>query len=213
MNLAELRKTYQSGQLRRSDLDPDALAQFGKWFKDALACEAVSEANAMTLATADASGRPLARTVLLKGFDARGLVFFTNLGSRKAQHIAANPQVALHFLWLPLERQVCLTGRAQVVSREETAAYFATRPLASRLGAWASEQSRVVASRSVLEAAYEEKRRQFAEGEIPVPETWGGYRVVPDSVEFWQGRASRLHDRFLYTREDKGSWRIERLAP
>lgn len=213
MNLADLRQAYQTGQLHRNDLDPDPLAQFARWFGDAQACPAITEPNAMSLATASASGRPLARTVLLKGYDERGFVFFTNLGSRKAEDIAENPQVALLFLWLPLERQVCVTGRANLVSREETEAYFATRPLPSRLGAWASQQSRVVASRAALEEAYKKMQVRYADGVVPVPETWGGYRVVPEAMEFWQGRVSRLHDRFLYTRQPEANWLLERLSP
>jgi pyridoxamine 5'-phosphate oxidase len=168
--------------------------------------------NAMTLSTADADNRPASRTVLLKYFDERGLVFFTNLESRKATHIAGNAHVALLFFWRELGRQVSIRGTAARIPTRETLRYFATRPRGSQIGAWVSAQSSIISTRSLLEAKFEELRQKFRDKEIPLPSFWGGYRVVPLEIEFWQGRDNRLHDRFLYTRQDD-DWRIDRLAP
>lgn len=212
MKLDEMREEYTRGELHRRDLNPDPIAQFTLWFDQASQAGTV-EPNAMSLATVGLDGRPTLRTVLLKQYDARGFVFFTNLESRKAGQIAANPQVALLFPWIALERQVIINGPAEKISTAETLAYFVTRPLDSQLGAWASPQSRVVESRRFLEMKWEEMKRKFSGGQVPVPSFWGGYRVKPEQIEFWQGRKSRLHDRFLYSRQPDGSWKIERLAP
>lgn len=212
MDPADLRQSYEAGELRREDLQADPVAQFRVWFDEALTCKKICEPNAMTLATADASGRVTARTVLLKAYDDKGFVFFTNYSSEKARQIGENPQVALLFPWLPLERQVSVSGRAARISAAESLAYFVSRPFSSRVGAWVSHQSSVVSSRKLLEMKFEEMRRKFANGEVPLPDFWGGYRVAPETVEFWQGRTSRLHDRFRYSRAGAG-WRIDRLSP
>jgi pyridoxamine 5'-phosphate oxidase len=212
MDLAQMRADYQRGELHRDMLKPDPVEQFALWFDEA--CRAgIVEPNAMSLATVDAQGRPSLRTVLAKQFDARGFVFFTNLESRKAREITANPQVALLFPWLALERQVILCGPAARISTAEALAYFVTRPVDSQLAAWASPQSRVLTSRKLLEMKWDEMKRKFADGRVPLPSFWGGFRVAPQTVEFWQGRPNRLHDRFEYTRQPDGTWKIERLAP
>lgn len=213
MEMEAMRRDYAAGELRRADLAADPLGQFEQWFREAVETEGVIEANAMTLATVDATGRPHARIVLLKDCDARGFRFFTNYESDKGVEIAANAEVALLFHWAPLERQVRIEGGAEKVSRDESDAYFQVRPLASRLGAWASPQSRVIASRAELEADYAATERRFADGMVPRPPQWGGYLVRPVAIEFWQGRRSRLHDRFRYTRGAGGGWAIHRLAP
>jgi pyridoxamine 5'-phosphate oxidase len=210
IDLAALRRTYLLQGLSESDLAPDPFIQFQHWLADAVKFGLV-EPNAMALATADAAGRPTVRHVLLKGFDARGFVFYTNVESRKAQHLAENPYAALAFPWFPMERQVLVTGSVQRVSREETLTYWRTRPRESQLGAWASPQSRVVESRDVLEHQLREVSERFPH-DVPLPDFWGGYRVVPDAVEFWQGRVSRLHDRLRYRRVNE-EWVRERLAP
>jgi len=211
MDIGDLRSEYSGQPFRRRDLDPDAMRQFAHWFAQAREV-AQPEVNACSLATVDADNRPTVRTVLLKYFDADGLVFFTNLQSRKAQHMAGNPSVALLFFWQTLERQVAVEGTAERISAADALRYFARRPRESQIAAWVSEQSSVVTSRSVLEAKFDELRRSFSAGEIPLPSFWGGYRVRPAALEFWQGRASRLHDRFRY-RRDGDDWLIERLAP
>lgn len=212
MNLEELRRNYASRSLDVGDLDPSPFVQFDRWMREAIETE-ILEPNAMSLATVDAAGRPTLRTVLLKGFDARGFVFYTNYGSRKAADIAANPRVALLFTWLPLERQVGVTGRAEKIGAAESWKYFLTRPRESQIGAWASRQSQVITTRALLEEKFAEMKAKFARGEIPLPGDWGGYRVTPESFEFWQGRPNRLHDRLVYRREDGRDWRIERLMP
>ena len=210
-SLGDLRREYAQAALDAATLDPDPVAQFRRWYADAERVQLV-EPNAMTLATADASGRPSARVVLLKSIDARGLVFFTDYRSRKARELTANPRAALTFLWKELERQVRVAGIVETVTRAESAAYFRTRPRGSRLGAWASEQSAVLPDRSALEREVARLGAQFPSDEIPLPPHWGGYRVLPDEFEFWQGRENRLHDRFRYARIGDG-WRIERLSP
>ncbi len=206
------RTEYDRGELSRDDLKPDPFAQFAEWFD--VACHSdVPEPNAMSLATVGADQRPLVRTVLLKSYDQNGFVFFTNLESRKARQIAENPNVSLLFTWHELQRQVIICGTAERVSTAEAVAYFVTRPRGSRIGAWVSSQSSVITSRKLLEMKFEEIKRKFAGGEIPLPSFWGGFRVIPRDIEFWQGRPSRLHDRFLYTRVEGNSWRIDRLAP
>ena len=210
--VADMRRTYKLSHLLESEVAAEPLAQFEKWFGEAVRAE-VLEPNAMTLATAGADGRPSARTVLLKGYDARGFVFYTNYESRKGLELAANPQASLLFTWLPLERQIEIRGAVEPVSREETEAYFYKRPIDSQLGAWASRQSTVLASREDLERRIEALMLEHRGKTVPVPPHWGGYRVAPQSVEFWQGRPSRLHDRLRYSRQDGGSWKLERLSP
>lgn len=207
---ADLRRDYDRDVLLEATADPDPFVQFGRWFEAAAAGE-IYEANGMALATVAADGRPSLRTVLLKGFDPAGFVFYTNLESRKSRELAANPAAALLFWWDRLHRQVRIEGRAAPVSDAEADAYFASRPHGSRIGAAASPQSRVVAGREVLEARVEELTARYPE-DVPRPACWGGWRVVPDAFEFWQGRRSRLHDRLLYARDADG-WRVERLAP
>ncbi len=207
---AQLRRDYRRAALRRADLAADPVAQFRHWFDQAVAAQ-LSEPNAMVLGTTHGN-RPSARTVLLKAFDARGFVFFTHYESRKAREIAAHPQVSLLFPWYGLERQVMVLGRAERISAAESLAYFLSRPYGSRLGAWVSQQSAVIGSRSILEAQWQAMQRRFAGGEVPLPPAWGGLRVVPEEFEFWQGRQNRLHDRFRY-RLQNGAWSIERLAP
>ena len=210
-DLAALRKDYSLAGLHEHDLAPDPFQQFERWFQEARDA-GVIEPNAMTLATATPDGAPSARTVLLKGIDPRGFVFFTNYESRKAGELAANARACLVFPWLALERQVKVIGSVSKVSREETTTYFDSRPEGSRLGAWASPQSEVVPDRETLEANLHAATQRFAGQPIPPPPHWGGYRVNPTSVEFWQGRPSRLHDRLRYRLAD-GAWLIERLAP
>jgi pyridoxamine 5'-phosphate oxidase len=212
MNLADFRREYTQAGLDRAELAANPLAQFRRWFEQATQAGLI-EPNAMTLATADAQGRPSARIVLLKSFDERGIVFFTNFESRKAREIAANARVALLFAWLGLERQVAVEGRATRVPAAESAAYFAQRPYGNQLGAWASAQSRVVTTRAQLEKKLAELRRLYPEGRVPPPPHWGGFRVTPRVWEFWQGRPNRLHDRFRYRRARGSKWIIERLSP
>ena len=210
-DIAALRREYAGAPLSDSELGDDPLAQFARWFDQARRVLG-DEPNAMTLATAAADGTPSARIVLLKVLDATGFVFFTDHRSRKAAELEANPRAGLVFHWPEVERQVRVVGRVERVSREETERYFATRPEESRLGAWASHQSAPLADRSVLEGRLAEARARFADGEIPAPAHWGGYRIVPDEIEFWQGRPNRLHDRFRYRRA-AGRWVRERLSP
>ncbi|MFJ5706533.1 pyridoxamine 5'-phosphate oxidase [Streptomyces sp. NPDC093105] len=210
---AAMREQYRTKELTAADLAPEPMQQFGTWFKETAASPAIHEPNAMIVSTATPEGRPSSRTVLLKHYDDAGFVFFTNYGSRKGTELAANPYVSLLFPWHPLARQVIVTGRATRTGRDETAAYFRTRPHGSQLGAWASEQSSVIASREELLARYEELAARYPDREqVPVPPQWGGFRVVPETVEFWQGHENRLHDRLRYVRGADG-WRVERLAP
>ena len=211
MSIAHLRREYARARLDERDVDPDPLVQFHKWFDDARRAE-LPEPNAMTLATATPGGVPSARMVLLKAADERGFTFFTDYRSRKGQELEANPHAALVFFWGELERQVRITGTVSRVSREETEAYFRTRPRESWLGAWTSHQSTVLAGLETLEARLREVAARHPGDEVPTPPHWGGYLLKPDALEFWQGRESRLHDRVRYQRE-AGSWRIERLSP
>jgi pyridoxamine 5'-phosphate oxidase len=213
--LSAIRQDYAKAGLTESDVLPSALDQIERWLKDAIAAKH-PEPTAMTLATIDESGDPAARVVLLKGLDARGLVFFTSYDSDKGRELAARPRAALNLFWVLLERQIRVVGSITKVSREETEAYFATRPRESQIGAWASRQSAVIAGRAELEARIAEARTRFGDGPVTCPPTWGGYRLTPDSVELWQGRPSRLHDRLRYTRIEGGAddaWRIDRLSP
>ncbi|MBW7932535.1 MAG: pyridoxamine 5'-phosphate oxidase [Gemmatimonadaceae bacterium] len=212
MNIADMRKQYSTVGITREELHDDPVEQFRVWFDQACA-SGIPEPNAMSLATAWRDGRPLLRTVLLKQYDARGFVFFTNLESRKALQLAENPHAAILFPWVALERQVLITGAVERVSLADATAYFITRPVGSQLAAWASPQSTVISSRQLLEMKWDEMKRKFADGKIPLPSFWGGFRIVPQAFEFWQGRANRLHDRFQYTRVADGRWTIERLAP
>jgi pyridoxamine 5'-phosphate oxidase len=209
-SLAAMRREYARTGLSETDLAPDWLGQLHVWLHDAVSA-GLPEPNAMVVATADPAGRPSARTVLLKGLDERGLVFFTNYGSRKAVEAAGNPYASAVFPWHPIARQVIVCGDVERVDRVDSEAYFATRPRSAQLGAWASSQSRVLADRAALETAYEEAERRFPDG-VPAPEHWGGLRLVPATVEFWQGREGRLHDRLRYRRTD-AAWVVERLAP
>ena len=211
-DVASLRRSYSRAGLDATDLAPTWAEQFARWLGDAVAA-GLREPNALVLATADARGVPSARTVLLKGYDERGLVVFTNYTSRKGREVEANPRAAMVFPWIELERQVVVTGAVQRTSHAETEAYARSRPYGSQLGAWASPQSQVIASRTVLEERRSRLEREHPEGtEVPVPPHWGGLRLVPDSVEFWQGRPDRLHDRLRYRIADD-EWVVERLAP
>ena len=212
MNLADLRREYSKSGLRRDDLDLDPIVQFQTWFEQALQAQLI-EPSAITLATADASGRPSARIVLLKAVDERGFTFFTNYESRKGRELAANPHAALVCYWAELEREVLIAGEVKKVSREESAEYFAKRPRGSQLGAWVSKQSSVVHGRGDLERELAGVEARFAGRDVELPPYWGGYVLNPARVEFWQGRPNRLHDRFQYTRQSGGLWRIERLSP
>lgn len=209
--LAAAREEYVRGGLAEADLLPDPIAMFGQWYADAAAA-GIHEPNAMVVATAGTDLSPSARLVLLKGVSADGFVFYTNTGSRKGQDLASNPRCALLFPWHPVERQVRVDGVAERLPAEAVAAYFASRPRGSQLGAWASHQSRPVAGREDLDAAYAEVSARFEGTDVAVPEEWGGYLVRPEAVEFWQGRSGRMHDRLVYRRDGDG-WRTERLAP
>lgn len=211
MNLANLRREYMGAGLDEKDAAADPFTQFGDWFNQAVA-SGLRLPNALTLATADAQGVPSARAVLLKGYDTEGFVFYTNYESRKGRELDANPRACLLFSWEELERQIRIEGLVEKVSAAESDAYFASRPLGSRLGAWASPQSDAVADRSALEARFAEAQHRFGDA-VPRPPHWGGYRLVPVAIEFWQGRENRLHDRLVYRREDAGRWSIRRLAP
>jgi pyridoxamine 5'-phosphate oxidase len=234
MNLGDFREDYRRGALDRAGLDADPLAQFEAWFEQAageqfqsrwrkigialyklwgaLCNHRPADSNAMTLATADKNGKPSARTVLLKSVDERGFIFFTNYDSRKGRELAENANAALTFFWQELERQVCVAGTVTKLPQPESEAYFKSRPRGSRIGAWASQQSEVIPDRAVLEAKWRALEKKFP-GDVPLPPNWGGYILRPERIEFWQGRPSRLHDRFNYTWQADGSWKIERLAP
>ena len=235
MAMSDIRRDYGRGGLNRQDLTADPLAQFREWFGQAAATgsggwwrrvsiafyklwhallgHSPVDSNAMVLATVDKQGFPSTRTVLLKGVDARGFIFYTNYDSRKGHELLENPNAALTFYWPDLERQVCVAGTVTRLSKEESEAYFRSRPRGSRLGAWASNQSEVIASREVLDAKWREMEARFGSGEVPLPPNWGGYVLSPTRMEFWQGRADRMHDRFRYLRQVDNSWKIERLSP
>jgi pyridoxamine 5'-phosphate oxidase len=237
MAIADIRRDYTIGHLDRAELDTNPLTQFERWFAEAARAKTTAgsrfrrfaigiyksfatlfgapnlEANAMSLATVDADGKPSVRTVLLKGVDARGFIFFTNYDSRKGRELAANPNAALVFYWPELERQVCIAGTVTKLSPPESEQYFHSRPRGSQIAAVASRQSQAVPDRAFLEAAMRELDRKFANASVPMPENWGGYVLAPERIEFWQGRASRLHDRFHYTRAADGTWQIQRLSP
>ena len=234
MNLGDFREDYRRGALERAALDANPLAQFEAWFRDAAGEQAQSrwrkigialyklwsaicnhrpaDINAMTLATADNDGKPSTRTVLLKSVDDRGFIFFTNYDSRKGRELSENPNAALTFFWSDLERQVCVAGTVTKLPAAESEAYFKSRPRGSRLAAWASNQSEAVPDRAALEAKWRELEKKFP-GDVPLPPNWGGFVLRPERIEFWQGRPSRLHDRFSYIRQADGAWKIERLAP
>ena len=212
MSLADLRKDYSLAGLTEKDLARDPFRQFDKWFQEVDAAK-LTEPNAMILATADRQGRPSSRVVLLKGVDGRGFVFYTNYESRKGRELELNPQVSLLFPWVALERQVEVQGALTKISREESGAYFHSRPRLSHLAAWASHQSAIISGRAMLEEAMKALETKYHGQEVPLPPNWGGYRVNPETVEFWQGRRSRLHDRLRYRREKNGDWSVERLSP
>ena len=212
MALADMRKDYGLAGLLEKDLAKNPFAQFEKWFQEAEAAK-LTEPNAMSLATAGRDGRPSVRTVLLKHCDGRGFVFYTNYESRKGRELADNERASLLFPWVALERQVIAEGVISRVSREEADAYFHSRPRASQLAAWASPQSTVIAGRAVIEESYRTVEKKYEGREVPLPPQWGGFRLAPETVEFWQGRRSRLHDRLRYRREANGDWTVERLAP
>jgi pyridoxamine 5'-phosphate oxidase len=211
MSIADLRKDYSRASLSETDVNPNPIEQFSKWFQEAISAQ-VPEANAMSMSSASADGRPSSRILLIKDVDQRGFTFFTNYESRKGRELDSNPYAALLFYWIELERQVRIEGRVERITDAENDAYYNSRPVKSRLGAIASAQSRPVASREVLEARVQEVEKQF--GDHPVrPPQWGGYRLVPEYLEFWQGRPSRLHDRIAYQRQADGSWTLQRLQP
>ncbi|MEU1401477.1 pyridoxamine 5'-phosphate oxidase [Streptomyces sp. NPDC005728] len=214
---AAMRKQYRAQGLDAKELAAHPMDQFSRWFEDAARAAVhgtLYEPNAMVVSTADATGRPSSRTVLMKQYDTDGFVFYTNYDSRKARELAANPYVSLLFPWHPIARQVIVTGVARRTGREESAAYFRLRPHGSQLGAWASAQSSVLMSRDELDAAYAELGARYPEGEqVPVPPHWGGFRIAPETVEFWQGRENRMHDRLRYVARPDGAWDVERLSP
>jgi pyridoxamine 5'-phosphate oxidase len=231
MAIADIRRDYSTSELRRADLDANPMAQFDSWFAQASAGSrwrkigialfklwhailghSPADVNAMVLATVDKSGRPSTRNVLLKGVDARGFIFFTNYDSRKGLELAENPNASLTFYWPELERQICVAGSVGKISREESEAYFKSRPRGSQLATWASNQRDVVADRAALDAKWNEMASKFP-SDVPLPPNWGGYVLRPERIEFWQGRPSRLHDRFCYTRQPDNSWKLERLEP
>ncbi|TCS43905.1 pyridoxamine 5'-phosphate oxidase [Reinekea marinisedimentorum] len=213
MKLEDIRREYTLAGLSREQLVASPIDQFDAWFKQAVDAKLSADPTAMSLATVDSEGQPSQRIVLLKNFDDKGFVFYTNLESHKAKDIAGNNKVSLHFAWTPLERQVIIYGEAEKLSVAEATRYFISRPRESQIAAWTSHQSQKIGSRKLLEQAFDQMKRKFSEGEIPLPSFWGGYRVKPVKIEFWQGRGSRLHDRFIYIKQADGSWALERLQP
>ncbi|MGD1918441.1 MAG: pyridoxamine 5'-phosphate oxidase [Pleurocapsa sp.] len=211
-SIADLRQNYTLAGLSEADIDSDPIEQFGVWFQQALDADLL-EPNAMTLATATPDGKPTARIVLLKGVDERGFVFYTNYESLQGQQLIANPYAALVFLWDKLERQVRIEGKVVKLDIKESEEYFHSRPKASQLGAWASDQSRVISNREVLEQRLEDLETEYQNKTVPIPQHWGGFRVIPNRIEFWQGRPSRLHDRLVYNLQDDSSWQVQRLSP
>ncbi len=211
MDITNLRKDYCQAGLNREDLSETPFAQFNKWFEQAQAA-GIEEPNAMSISTVSSEGLPSSRTVLLKIYDQRGFVFFTNYNSQKAQDIKQNPNVALLFPWLSLERQIRISGQVEKISTKESFAYFTSRPKGSQIGAWISPQSKIIESRNFLKQKLVEMKAKFSNGDIPLPSAWGGYRIIPTKFEFWQGRTSRLHDRFVYQKHNK-LWEINRIAP
>lgn len=211
-SIADLRQNYTLTGLSEADIDSDPIAQFGVWFQQALDADLI-EPNAMTLATATPDGKPTARIVLLKGVDEEGFVFYTNYESQKGQQLIANPYAALVFLWDKLERQIRIEGKVVKLDIKESEEYFQSRPKASQLGAWASNQSRVIPNREVLEQRLEDLKTEYKDETVPIPQHWGGFRVIPNRIEFWQGRPSRLHDRLVYDLQDDSSWQVQRLSP
>jgi pyridoxamine 5'-phosphate oxidase len=212
MNTETLRRELMAKGLVRDELCSDPIKQFEQWYAQTVETD-LAEPSAMSLATVDAQGQPWQRIVLLKLFDEKGFVFFTNYASRKAEQIAANSKVSLLFPWQALGRQVKVTGEAEKISTAESVKYFATRPRGSQIGAWASHQSQVIKSRAILDAMFDEIKHKFLDGDVPLPSFWGGYRVTPETIEFWQARDSRLHDRFIYRQDEKAQWFSERLSP
>lgn len=212
LHLEDYRREYLQGGLNRVDLADDPIQQFGRWMEQIIATK-IPDPNAMTIATVDASGQPSQRIVLLKGVDQRGFMFYTNLRSRKAQELQQNPKISLHFPWHFLERQVKVCGVVEQLSTAESLKYFLSRPRESQLAAWASQQSRPISSRAILLQQFEAMKNKFNKGEIPLPDFWGGFRVKPHLIEFWQGGAHRLHDRFQYALQTDNSWKVERLEP
>lgn len=212
LDLENLRREYLQGGLDMTDLAANPIEQFKHWMKQTIAAQ-IPDPNAMTIATVDATGQPSQRIVLLKNLDEKGFVFYTNLRSRKAQDLQQNPKISLHFPWHILERQVKVCGVAEPLSSAEVLKYFVTRPRDSQLGAWASQQSRPISSRALLMQQFETMKNKFAKGQIPLPDFWGGFRVKPHQIEFWQGGANRLHDRFQYSLQQDSSWTITRLEP
>lgn len=211
--IQDLREDYRNGTLDESDIVKNPLKQFDNWFKEALKSE-ILEPNAMTLATCNKTGRPAARIVLLKGFDENGFIFYTNYNSQKGKELSGTPFAALVFNWLDLQRQIRIEGKVEKLNAEQSTTYFHRRPKGSQIGAWASPQSQVISHRNILEENVKQLKQQYANQEnLPRPDHWGGFRVIPDKIEFWQGRSSRLHDRIRYTLQTNGDWKIERLAP
>lgn len=210
--VADLRKDYTLQELNETEVDPNPVIQFQKWFDQVCSVD-IPEPNAMTVATVSSEGKPSARMVLLKAYDGRGFVFYTNYNSRKGQELIANPHAALVFWWAQLERQVRITGSVEKISAQESDEYFHSRPFKSRLGAWTSNQSEIVSSRQTLEQRLQQLQAKYEDLEVPRPPHWGGFRVIPAEIEFWQGRSSRLHDRLLYSKNNDSTWKIERLSP
>ena len=213
MDIANIRRQYGADSLKQEDLSTNPVDQFKTWLGQAIESQLFKDPTAMTVATVDSDGMPSQRVVLLKRYDDKGFVFFTNLESQKAQQLSENDQICLHFAWLSLERQIIIRGRAKKLSLAENTEYFLSRPHDSQLAAWASQQSKPIATRKLLEQAFTQMKNKFSKGEVPLPGFWGGYRVEPEKIEFWQGRENRLHDRFLYTKDENAQWEINRLQP